>query len=103
MDASEMVTLKNGNEVPRVSVNAAMLSLRSLEREDPITLFGLHAFCRDRNHIFFTGSAGKLMRLGLLSKLEGGDYFVNEVTRAIVLSAVEGEGLDIRVVSPLPE
>lgn len=103
MDASKMIVLKNGEEVPHVSVLVTMLQLRALEKKNIIALFELHAFCLDHEHNFFLDSAEQLVKESLLTPLEGGGYTVHDIIRAIVLSAVEGEGLDFHITSPLPE
>jgi len=97
---AETVTLKNGEDVPRVAVVTTLMLLQALETENPIALFELRAFCRDPEHNFFPGAAEQLVETTLLSSTGDGSYYVHDVTSAVVLSSVMGESLDIHVSSP---
>jgi hypothetical protein len=91
------VTLKNGSEEVQPLVTATMLSLRSLVQDKPIVFYELVMKCRDRNHRFFGSSGQTLTDLGLV-EADGG---IHESIRNIVLSATEGEGLEMTLGSPI--
>jgi len=98
---NEMVTLKNGEDAPRAVVTGMMMKLEELSRKNPMALFELREFCRDSEHSFFRGAAEELVELGFLSPIVtgGGGYWMHDADRAVVLSAVVGEELDVHVAS----
>ena len=93
----EIVKLRNGSEEPKPIVVATILSLKSLMETKPITFYELVMKCRDRNHQLFGVSSQDLKALRLI----GEDESVHESIRNIVLSSAEGDGLDMKFVSPI--
>jgi len=91
-----VVKLKNGSEEAESLVNVAMHTLSNLMKTQPILFYELVQKCRDRDHKFFWQTEEKLESMSLVSNWEIHDSMVN-----IVLSAVEWENLDMRLVSPL--
>lgn len=89
----ETVILKNGAEEVKALVMVTMMSLRHLE---PIELVQK---CKDDTHIFWGDTEEKLKSLALL-ECSGRPH---DSIRNIVLSALAGEGLDMRLVSPIKE
>lgn len=93
------VTLKNGSEEANVLVTVTMMSLRRLMKEKPIIFYELVMKCRDSNHQFFGKDCQDLERLNLVQP----DGRVHDSIRNIVLSAAIGDGLEMRLGSPIKE
>lgn len=91
--------LKNGTEEAAPLVKVTMMSAEHLVESNPIAFVELVALCRDRDHELFGNTAVELQRLALV----GPDGSVHDSIRNVVLSAAEGEGLEMRFVSPLAE
>lgn len=92
----ETVILKNGAEEVKALVNVTMFSL---ERLGPIEFYELVQTCRVRGHVPFGNTQSTLQSLGLLER-NGVPY---DSIRNIVLSAAVGEGLELRLQSPIKE
>ena len=90
---TEVIKLKNGSEEAKGLVTITMLSLESLLKENPIAFYEFTMKCRDRQHTLFGNTEEVLRDLALLEQRGS----VHESIRNIVLSAVEGEGLDMKV------
>jgi hypothetical protein len=88
--------LKNGSYVPVPVANVIYLSLQSLSKQNPIALYELAMKARDNNHRLFGNTGEVLKELALLDS----DGSIHDLTRDVVLSAIEGEGLDLKLVSP---
>ena len=97
MSETKVVKLKNGSEEAEPLVRVTIMSLRMLMESDPIAFYELFELCKDRNHKMFGNAGEKLAKLGLV----GAAGHVHDSIRNIVLSAVEGEGLDMCLVSPI--
>lgn len=93
----ETVTLKNGAEEALPLVTVTMLSIRSLMQKDPIAFYELVMKCRDRQHQFYGNTGEVLQSLSLLDNRG----CVQGSIRNIVLSAVEGDGLEMSIRSPV--
>ena len=93
--------LKNGaDEVPQL-VAVVMHTLRSLMVSAPLQVYDLAMFCRDPTYEFFGDNGSKLVSLGLLNARPDGKFAVHESIYNVVTSAVDGEGLDMRLVNPV--
>jgi len=96
MPGLEAVILKNGAEEVKSFVLVTMLSLQRLMREKPIALYELVQLCMNNKHDLF-GNAGEILEeLGLVK-----NGVVHDSIRNIVLSAVEGDGCNMRLTNPL--
>jgi hypothetical protein len=93
----ETVKLKNGTEEAKVAVSAIMLSIKSLS---PIDVYELAMKCRDRKHQIWEPSRKPLQDLKLVAA-DGSS--IHETIRNIVLSAIEGEGFDMTIGSPVAD
>ena len=93
----EAVILKNGAEEIKSFVVMAMAILNRLAQERPLALCDLVMKCRDRNYQFFGDNEGYLKSLELVE----GNGTVHGSIRNIVLSAAEGDGLDMHIRSPV--
>ena len=98
------VRLKNGIEEAKPLVAVVMLSLESLFKEGKgIVFYELVEICKDSNHKPWGTAIGEdLKNLSLASEVDG-KWLVHDSIRNIVLSAAEGEGLDLRLVNPVAE
>lgn len=96
----EVVTLKNGAQEALPLVTVTMISLRTLMAEKPIVMYELAMLCRDRNRQLFGRSGDDLVALSLAGKTNDG-WHVHDSIRNIVLSAIEGDGLNITLGNPV--
>lgn len=95
----DVLKLKNGSEEAAPLVKVTMMSVEHLMESHPIALMELVSLCRDRDHELFGNTAVELRSFALVD-LDGS---IHRSIRNIVLSAVEGEGLEMRLISPLAE
>jgi hypothetical protein len=98
---TDLVRLRNGAAVPRVVIKTTMIALERVASTDAIALYELVAACRDASHVLFGGYGRVLSGLGLIDVAPDGTARIHEITRDIVLSAVEGDDLTLALVSPV--
>ena len=91
------VMLRTGEEVPTQIVNIVMLSLKTLAKQNPIAFYELVAISRNPRHKLF-GNAGEVLRGLNLIEADGQPH---DATRLIVLAAAEGNGFELKLVSPV--
>ena len=91
----ETLKLKNGSEETTDIVTTLMMALRHLLDKKPIPFYELVMCCRDRSHQPVGNTGDVLSDFGLWN--DG----VHESVRNVVLSAVEGDGWEIRLTSPI--
>lgn len=97
-----IVTLKNGDTMPLVMVTVVATSLKYLLESYPIVFYELVMSCRNREHQLFGRTGEKLIELALVDWIDAdGRATVQDITRSIVLSAVEGDELEMHLVNPL--
>ncbi len=94
----EVLVLKNGTKEAEWLVKTTMILLEDLIKSNSVAFYELTMKCRDSEHQFFGKTAELLKELALVQ----GDGTVHDSTRNIVLSAVEGDGLKMKLVSPVP-
>jgi hypothetical protein len=100
IEESPIVTLKNGTQYARRTMNTVMHHIRQMQTEIPngaLLLNDLVTKCRDADYEYYPGCQWKLSELDLLDS----DGQVKPSVRDIVLSAVIGEGMDIGFASPI--
>jgi hypothetical protein len=93
----ETVVLRNGAEEAEPLVVVTMSTLRLVMKERPLALYDLVMRCRDNNYKFFGGTGGYLVGLALINA----GHDVHDSIKNIVLSAVEGDGMDMVLRSPV--
>ncbi|MFM9889074.1 MAG: hypothetical protein ACKVOE_00300 [Rickettsiales bacterium] len=94
----EVAKLKNGSEEAQSLVQVVMMSLATLWDQGlpgVLAVYDLRAIINDRS--YKSHYLEKLQSLALV----GPDGSVHESIRNIVLSAVEGDGLEMKLGSPL--
>lgn len=93
------VKLRTGEEAFAPMVTLVMSSLEELIKKDPIGLvfYDLVMLCRNPNYKLF-GNAEEVLRERNLIETDGQPH---DLVRSIVLAATEGEGLEMKLVSPL--
>ena len=99
---SEMRRLRNGSEELLgiiAHIYMVMEGLWEMGMESIPALYDLHQLCLDPHYRMGQKNANLLKEFGLLD--EGGT--VHNSISNVVLSAIEGEGLAMRLVSPLME
>lgn len=92
----EIVTLKNGTEEAKGLVQVTRISLEKLFEQQPVAFCELVACCKERGHKPQGNTGETLQSLALLQP----DNSPHGSIRNIVLSAVEGDGLEMKLVSP---
>jgi hypothetical protein len=90
------VTLTSGVKTTHPLVACVMLTLQALFDEQPIAFYELVTRCRQPDHALRGGSAAVLERSGLLDC-----GTVPDAVREIVLAAVDGDALTLRLASPV--
>lgn len=93
----EILTLKNGSQVPEPLVKVTMLLLSTLMERNPIAFYELVMKCRDSKHELLGNTSEVLSDLSLIQS----DGCVHDAIRDIMLSASEGKGLDMTLRSPV--
>jgi len=93
------VTLKNGAEEAKALVETVYMCLSNLIEDHPIAFYELVMKCRDGNHELFGNTSTVLSQFAMIQH----DGSVHGSIRNIVLSAVQGSGLDMTLSSPVAE
>jgi len=94
------VELKNGAEEAEALVTVTIGSLHHLIETNPIAFYELVQKARDKDHKIIWGNVSSVLKsLALLSE----NGAMHDSIRNIVLSAAEGDGLDMALVSPIKE
>ena len=96
-DGLKLVTLKNGSEVTEPQVIATMASLNNLIMKNPSAFHELVMKCRDHEHKLLGNTGEVLSDLRLIQP----DGRVHESIQDIVLSATEGEGIEMTLGLPV--
>ena len=92
----KVITLRTGAEVPEPVITPVTLALHALEDSNPIALYEAACMARDRSYVPFGNTGAVLEGIGLLQR--GGT--MHDATRDVILAAIDGEDLDLRLVSP---
>lgn len=96
----QTVRLRNGAEEVKSLVSMILFTLKDMwSKGEVTTVYELAMLCRDPEHKLFGDTGDVLKKLSLVQP----DGRVHDSIRNIVLSAVEGEGLDMRLQSPIAE
>jgi hypothetical protein len=95
----DTVILKDGSEMMTSMVTVSMMSLRSLLDQDPIAFYELVMICRNPEHRLFGKTDTVLRSLALLES----DNRPHDMLRRIVINAVEGDDMEMKLVSPVAE
>ena len=90
------VKLKNGATEAEVLVVVTLTSISSLMELNPMVFYDLVMKCRDNSYKFFGNNIDVLLKRSLVQR----DGNIHNSIKNIVLSAVEGEGLELNIVSP---
>ena len=93
----QVIKLKNGSTELEPLIQATMLNINTLVEKDPLAIIDLVLKARDNSYQFFGDAEATLQRMGLIQK--GGR--IHQSIKNIVLSAAEGEGLDISIGNPV--
>lgn len=97
----EPVKLKNGATEARAAVAVLMQTLTMLANSQPLMLYELVEKCRKPQHKIWGGLARDLEKLSLVGPAP--DNRVHDTVRNIVLSAADGDGMQLALGSPLAE
>jgi hypothetical protein len=95
----KMLKLKNGSEELEPTVIAVMNVLHNMINSgiDCIAVYELVEKCKDNKHVLFGNAGEKLQKFGLIDK----NGSIHESIKNIVLSAVEGDGMDMSIGNPI--
>ena len=97
----DVVTLKNGEKERKSLVNVTMMSLRTLMNEGKaMVVYELAELCRKPNHKPWGQTGEDLKKLQLATE-QNGSWNVHDSIKNIILSAVEGEGLNMILGNPV--
>lgn len=95
--AIETVTLRTGHSHAKALVILVNMRLSSmLNNGEGIAFYEAVMLARNPNHRLFGNAGEKLAAFGLLQ-----DGRMHDATREIIVASVEGEGLSMRLRSPL--
>lgn len=94
---SGLVLLRTGEMVPRFVVNVIVMILTNLTESNPIAFYEAVMIARDHHHKPF-GDTGEELRHRNIIELDGR---MRDITRSVILSATEGEMLDLGIVNPV--
>ncbi len=97
MSGIETVILNNGAKEAKPLVDITHLSLRTLITDNPIAFYELVMKCRDNNHELFWKTWELLKEMSFLD-VNGN---IHDSIRNIVLSATEGEWMDMKLINPI--
>lgn len=95
----EMMKLKNGTEEAKPVVAITQMSIREVWQDNPLAIYDLHSKCQDPDYEFFGDNGEILKRLNLVQS----DGRIHQSIKNVVLSMVEGEGMDMTLVSPVAQ
>ncbi len=96
----EMVRLNNGTQMAKPLVMSVMMSINGLEQQGlsgMLAVYELVEVCKDKDYKPSPDNMKKLQDLRLLEK-SGKPH---DSIRNVVLSAVQGEGIDMTIGSPV--
>lgn len=93
----QLVTLKNGAQVPQVLVVTTMMNLTRLINSNPIAFYELVQKCRDNNHQMFGNTKEIAVSLALMDRSGS----VHRTVKDVVLSAVQGDDFDMTLGNPI--
>lgn len=93
----KLIVLKNGKQELSALVAVTMMRLQSLIDDNPILFYELVSVCRNREHQFFGSSGEALRAMNLLET----NSLPHESLRNVVLSAVVGDGLEMKLTLPV--
>lgn len=99
MEAMEPELLRTGERVPRLIVNATVEALTKLLNADPVAFAEIVRHCRDRDHELTGTYRARIMAVASSLMLEERGS-VHELVQHVIVSAVEGDGLHMRIVDP---
>jgi hypothetical protein len=98
----EMIKLKNGFEASPSAVASTMMNLNDLHDSTTgfLAVYDLAQLCKKPDYdISYSKEA--LLELALVEQHPGNKYTVPDIVKNVVLSAVEGEKLDMTLSSPV--
>lgn len=91
------VKLKNGSELPEEIVTGTIMSLQALMLKNPIVFYELVMKARNPEHTMF----GKTQAVAYEWDLIDSNGVINSQVRDVILSAVIGERLNMKLVNPI--
>jgi hypothetical protein len=101
MSSLVMATLRDGSQVPQVTLVTTTMNLRAASEENFVALFDLAEKCKDASYRFVANSFGDSKSILKKWALIDGSEKVHDDVRKIVLNSIEGEGLSLKLVNPL--
>lgn len=94
----KLIELKNGSKEAEMVIRTTFMSMQDLFKKDPIALYELNELAKNPDHKIFGDKKEVLENAGLLQM-----GVLHDVTRNIVLSSHEGEGLKTKFSSPVKQ
>jgi len=99
----DLIKLKDGNTIQKSMASVLQISLQNLMQKDPIAFYEFVELCRDAKHELFGNTAETLKKYLLIETTNKGNYSVRDEMKTFVANAVEGEGLDMKLVDPVTQ
>ena len=95
----DVVTLKNGAQEYFPLVNVLKILVKVLMDSDPIGFYELVSLARNKDHKVFGGkeTLSKAIEFDLVNNV----LQINKSVKNFLLSAVEGDGLEMKLVNPV--
>ena len=95
------VLLRCGAREPDALVATIMIGLRALLERNPIDFYEAVMLARNPRHRVWGASGDVLVGSRFAQKDSDGAYKMHELIRHVLQSAVEGDGLALRLVDPI--
>lgn len=86
------IKLNNGAEVPAILVSTTMEAAKQLLHDDTIAFYEMVEKCRDQSYTMWKDTEKKVKKY----------IIIHDMTCDVIKSAVRGNGLEMRLDSPLP-
>ena len=96
-----MVTLRNGSQVPQVTLISVYMNIEAAAQENFMALFDLVEKCKDAGYKFVTNPFGDSKAILKAHALIDENENVHDDIKTIVLNSVEGSGMSLKLVNPL--
>lgn len=97
-DMPETLMLRNGVEAATAVVVVTFTHLKKMFHEEPLCFWDAVMIARDPNYQPFGTNGHKLVGWGIL---DNDEKTMHAAIREVILAAVEGDGLEMKLVNPV--
>jgi hypothetical protein len=92
----KVVTLRTGAEVPEPVIRTVTITMSRLMETDPIAPYEAVMMAREPGYVPFGNTGETLKRFDFIDNFPK----LHRTVRDVILAATEGDGMDLRLVSP---